>query len=72
MEGTPQFEIENAAYNEFQRLWDQGAFEQQRLGQAFYNHFHLHRLTDQTHLHGLYEADNGKARDAIFRLFQFK
>ena len=47
-------QIECAAYEEFVRLWSQGSFEHQRLGQAFYNHFNLHKLTDQAGLHGLY------------------
>lgn len=42
-------------------LWEQGAFEQQRLGQAFYNHFRLHALTDQASLHQLYEASEREA-----------
>lgn len=45
MDSTPGLEIEEAAYNEFFGLWNQGMFEKQRLGQAFYNYFRLHRLT---------------------------
>lgn len=63
-------QIERAAYEEFVRLWNEGSFEQQRLGQAFYNHFNLHKLTDQAQLHGLYEADGEKALCLISRLFQ--
>ncbi|PIB65570.1 hypothetical protein AOA62_11185 [Pseudomonas sp. 2995-3] len=62
-------QIECAAYEEFVRLWSQGSFEHQRLGQAFYNHFNLHKLTDQAGLHGLYEADGDKASRLILRLF---
>jgi hypothetical protein len=40
-------QIERAAYKEFIRLWSQGRFEHQRLGQAFYNHFNLDKLTNQ-------------------------
>ncbi|WP_256657647.1 hypothetical protein [Pseudomonas sp. ACM7] len=47
-------------------------FEKQRLGQAFYNYFRLHRLTDQASLFGLYEADGEKALVTISRLFQIK
>ncbi|KNH44641.1 hypothetical protein [Pseudomonas lini] len=72
MESRSGLEIESAAYNEFLTLWNQGAFEKQRLGQAFYNYFHLHRLTDQAFLHGLYEADGKKALVVISRLFQIK
>ncbi len=42
------------------------------MGQAFYNYFRLHRLTDQTSLHTLYEADGDKALVAISRLFLIK
>ncbi|AMQ82292.1 MULTISPECIES: hypothetical protein [Pseudomonas] len=66
---TPPMDIESAAYKEFVDLWDVGFFESQRLGQAFYNHFRLHRLTDQALLQGLYEADGKKARAAISRIF---
>ena len=44
-------EIESAVYDEFLDLWDLGIFKEQRLGQAFYNHFRLHHLTDQTALY---------------------
>ncbi len=67
-----QLEIERASYDEFLRLWGQGIFEGQRLGQAFYNHFRLHRLNDQLPIHGLYEADGEKALQAISRLFQIR
>lgn len=50
----PSLQIERAAYEGFVWLWSQGSFEHQRLGQAFYNHFNLHKLTDQAGLHGLY------------------
>ncbi|MFJ2363334.1 hypothetical protein ACIPIN_06340 [Pseudomonas sp. NPDC087697] len=72
MDSRPRLEIENAAYNEFLGLWNQGTFKKQRLGQAFYNYFHLHRLTDQAFLFGLYEADGEKALVAISRLFQIR
>ncbi|MHC8294960.1 hypothetical protein [Pseudomonas sp. LB3P58] len=72
MDSTPRLEIEEAAYNEFFCLWNQGVFEKQRLGQAFYHYFRLHRLTDQASLFGLYEADGEKALVTISRLFQIK
>ncbi|AZF65105.1 MULTISPECIES: hypothetical protein [Pseudomonas] len=65
----PSLQIERAAYEEFVWLWSHGSFEHQRLGQAFYNHFNLHKLTDQAGLHGLYEADGDKASRLILRLF---
>ncbi|RON38596.1 hypothetical protein [Pseudomonas brassicacearum] len=72
MDSTPGLEIEVAAYNEFFGLWNQGMFEKQRLGQALYNYFRLHRLTDQASLFDLYEADGEKALVTISRLFQIK
>jgi hypothetical protein len=63
-------EIESAVYDEFLDLWDQGIFKEQRLGQAFYNHFRLHHLSDQTALYNLYEAEGEKALVAISRLFR--
>ncbi|WP_085648793.1 MULTISPECIES: hypothetical protein [unclassified Pseudomonas] len=69
MDLSPPLEIDSAAYAEFLVLWEMGSFDNQRLGQAFYNHFRLHRLTDQALLQGLYEADGKKARAAISRIF---
>jgi hypothetical protein len=48
MDSHSRLEIESAAYEHFLSLWELGKFEGQRLGQAFYNHFRLHRLSDQT------------------------
>ena len=72
MESRIRPEIERATYDEFLELWDRGAFENQRLGQAFYNHFRLHRLSDQKLLHGLYESDGKKAMNAISEIFQIR
>lgn len=62
-------ELELARYEEFQALWSQHTFGEQRLGQAFYNHFKLHKLTSQDCLHELYEADGDKALALIHALF---
>lgn len=72
MENISGLEIESTAYDEFLTLWNQGTFERQRFGQAFYNYFNLHRLTDQALLYGLYEADGEKALVVISRIFQIK
>ncbi|MFY1662880.1 hypothetical protein [Pseudomonas sp. Pseu.R1] len=69
MENDSSLQIERAAYEEFRCLWNLGNFEQQRLGQAFYNHFELHKITDQAALRSLYEADGEKASSLILRLF---
>lgn len=71
MESNLSLQIERAAREEFFRLWTEGRFKHQRLGQAFYNHFNLHKLADQASLQGLYEADGEKASRLIMRLFHF-
>ncbi|MBA1245261.1 hypothetical protein [Pseudomonas japonica] len=60
MEG-PCYEIEHASFELFLNLWYSGTFAEQRLGQAFYNHFKLHQLTNQNGLHELYESSGKKA-----------
>lgn len=72
MDSTPGLEIEVAVYNEFFGRWNRGMFEKQRLGQAFYNHFRLHRLSDLASLFGLCEADGEKALVTMSCLFQIK
>lgn len=48
-----------------------GPYHGQRLGQAFYNHFKLHRLVNQTQLKGLYELDGDAAMKVIKEVFKF-
>ncbi|KAF2410925.1 hypothetical protein SAMN04490179_2783 [Pseudomonas antarctica] len=72
MGSTPKLEIEGTAYDDFLNRWNQGAFEQQRLGQAFYNHFQLHTLNDQASICALHGSDGEKAKAAILRLFEIK
>jgi hypothetical protein len=71
-DSTPGLGIEVATCNEFFGLWNRGMFEKQRLGQALFNYFRQHRLTDQTSLFGLYAADGKKALVTTSRLFQIK
>lgn len=61
--------IERAAYDEFIQLWYQESLKQQSMGQAFYNLFNLHQLTDQDSMRKLYEADGKKASGLILRPF---
>lgn len=63
------FTLEKVAYLEFQRLLKTGHFAHQRTGQAFYNHFNLHLLSDQQALAGLYAADGRQAIKLIERMF---
>ena len=62
--------IEREAVDVFMAHWEAGAFKAQRLGQAFYNHFNLHRLSDQPALLDLYAADGKKALKCINGLFE--
>lgn len=63
------YEIEASKYKDFLAAWERADFEQQRLGQAFYNYFKLHSLTDQASLLGLYEANGDAAVELIQRCF---
>ena len=72
MTNLSTLEIESAAYDAFLLRGNQGEFDGQRLGQAFYQHFRLHRISDQAHLYGLYEADGKKALKVISKVFQIK
>ncbi|WP_017475121.1 hypothetical protein [Pseudomonas sp. PAMC 26793] len=64
--------LEKLAYLEFLRLLEASHFESQRTGQAFYNHFNLHRLSDQQALAGLYAADGRQAIKLIERMFDIE
>ena len=66
-----RYEIEKKAFDDFMAAFKGGAFPHQRLGQDFYNHFHLHKLTDQARLGNLYELDGEKAMSLIKSLFSF-
>lgn len=63
--------IEAKKYIDFKRMFRNGEFPNQRLGQAFYNHFELHKINNQESLHGLYELDNDMAIVLINTLFEF-
>ncbi|MBD9618318.1 hypothetical protein ABH908_005944 [Pseudomonas frederiksbergensis] len=67
--GITPLVLEKNAYQEFHAMHRAGNFSGQRLGQAFYNHFKLHRLSDQQQLKGLYEADGKSALKIIERVF---
>ncbi len=65
-----QIEIEKAAYHEFCALWNSGKFNGQRRGQAFYNHFSLHKLANQDALRNLYQKDGSEAQKTIGQVFR--
>ncbi len=61
--------VEEAEYRRFLRFFESGEFGNQRLGQAFYNHFNLHKVRDQDSLGNLYELDDDAAKAKIRELF---
>ncbi len=63
--------IEQRKFDEFMRKFKAGKFGTQRLGQAFYNEFNLHRIDDQESLHNLYAKDGEHAVSLIKQIFIF-
>ena len=61
--------VEAHAYTRFIKAFESGAFPSQRLGQAFYNTFNLHKMSNQDCLMGLYEEDGEKAKETISLVF---
>lgn len=66
-----QLQLERQAYNDFCALWADGEFPHLRYGQAFYNHFNLHKLNNQDQLLNLYEKDGDAAKKVINQVFCF-
>lgn len=56
-------------YAIFVQLYHNGEYGKQRYGQAFYNHFCLHKISDQAVLGNLYELDGNEAVKKIHSLF---
>ena len=63
--------IEQRKFDEFMRKFKAGKFGTQRLGQAFFNCFDLHKVDDQTSLHNLYAKDGEHAINSIKEIFTF-
>ena len=61
--------IEKITVELFIKNFNRGYFPNQRLGQAFYNQFNLHKLSDQEALAGLWQADGEDAKKLIHELF---
>lgn len=54
--------IENAEWHRFNSLFKQGKFPHLRFGQAFFNHFNLHKMVDvDGSLNRIYQADGVQA-----------
>lgn len=59
--------ISKTLYDEFRKDWNTGKYAGQRLGQAFFNHFSLHKVDkkDDPFLDRLYNADGSLAQSMI-------
>ena len=67
----PMLQIEQFEYDRFMKMWRGGKYRGQRLGQAFYNHFNLHKLSNQERLNNLYAKDGDHAIGCIKNVFEF-
>ena len=63
--------IEKKEFDVFLKKLKQGDFKGQRVGQAFYNHFKLHKLKDQVFLDNIYAKDGKHAINSILTLITF-
>lgn len=63
--------IEKRGFETFMHKFKKGKFGTQRLGQAFYNHYNLHRLTNQEMLNNIYAKDGDHALRSIEGLCEF-
>lgn len=64
--------ISISLYREFLAAWKRGDYAGQRSGQAFYNHFNLHKMVQFPYLHKLYEADGEAATDLIMEIIDWE
>jgi hypothetical protein len=64
--------LERYAFQTFLKEMKTDKYKGQRWGQAFYNHFKLHKITDQSQVGKLYELDGQVAKDFATNLFTFK
>lgn len=64
-------QVEKFEYERFMKMFKKGKFAGQRLGQAFYNHFNLHKLSNQERLNNLYAKDGAHAIACINAIFEF-
>lgn len=64
--------IEEKEYDKFCIDFNKGKYGKNiRFGQAFYNHFKLHRVDDQTTLHNIHAKDGQHAKNSIKEIFTF-
>ena len=58
--------ISKSMYDQFRIALKRGDYANQRLGQAFYNHFNLHKCNPKNVPAALYEADGDAALAIIY------
>lgn len=66
-----KLQLEEKAFKSFMKLFKDGKFGSQRLGQAFYDHFKLHLIVDQKQLNNIYAKDGDAAISCIRSVFKF-
>lgn len=67
---TERFSLERDRWDEFANAWGTDQFPHLRLGQAFVNHFHLHKMTSFDHSE-IYELDGSAAMEWILKHVDF-
>lgn len=60
--------ISKTLFDEFQKEWREGKYAGQRYGQAFYNHFSLHKCNHGPELDRLYNATDAVAKVMVLAL----
>lgn len=63
--------IKKEEFNIFMKKFKEGKFGTQRLGQAFYNNFNMHKATNQEELYNLHAKDGEHALNLIRQIFHF-
>lgn len=66
-----RLQLEEKAFKDFMQKFKKGKHGTKRLGQAFYDHFKLERLADQSVLHNIRAKDGDHAIRSIRSIFIF-
>lgn len=53
-----QASIDQSLYKEFLAKWNAGGYPHLRFGQAFYNHFNLHKMTQSNELDKIWAVES--------------
>jgi len=65
-------EIEAQEYQRFMNAYKLGLFGFQRLGQAFYNHFSIYKMSDRPIEDKLWQKGGQESRKLIQEIFDIK